>query len=215
MRTDPLLGTAMARCPLVAILRGVRPDEVVAIADALVAEGFTMIEVPLNSPDPLASIAALAGRYPAPVLIGAGTVLTVAQVEQVRAAGGQLIVSPNTDAAVIAAARAADMVSLPGYFTPSEAFAALAAGASGLKLFPAEAATAAVLKAHRAVLPREAPVFVVGGVTSDAMAYWRDAGAQGFGLGSALYAPGLGVAEIGARARQFRSAASRMSLTSP
>ena len=138
---------ALARCPLIAILRGIRPEEVVAIADVLVEEGFTLIEVPLNSPDPLASIAAIAQRYPASVLVGAGTVLTVTQVAQVTATGARLIVSPNTEVAVIAATVAAGQISLPGYFTTSEAFAAIAAGASGLKLFPAEAATPSVLKA--------------------------------------------------------------------
>ncbi len=180
----------MARCPLVAILRGVTPAEVVAIADVLVGKGFTLIEVPLNSPDPLASIAALAGCYPALVLVGAGTVLTVEQVGQVAATGARLIISSNTDTAVIAASAAAGLVSLPGYFTPSEAFAALAAGASGLQLFPAEAATPGVSKAQHAVIPRDVPLLVVGGFKHDAMAPWRAAGAHGFGLGIALYAAG-------------------------
>lgn len=193
----------MARCPLIAILRGVRPDEVVGIADVLVEEGFALIEVPLNSPDPFASIAALAGRYPAPVLTGAGTVLSVAQVDQVRAAGGDLVIAPNTDPAVIAAAVAAGAIALPGFFTPSEAFAAIAAGASGLKLFPAEAASPAVLKAHRAVLPRNLPVFVVGGIQPESMAPWQQAGAQGFGIGSSLYAPGKSAEDVRASARSF------------
>lgn len=206
MYPDPRLTAAMARCPLVAILRGIRPDEVVAIADVLVEEGFSLIEVPLNSPDPLASIAAIAGRYPSPVLIGAGTVLTVKQVHQVAAAGGQLVISPNTDLGVIAAAVAGGLIALPGYFTPSEAFAALGAGASGLKLFPAEAASPAVVKAQRAVLPSNAPVFVVGGIQPAAMASWHAAGAQGFGLGSALYTSGRTVAEVSASAKLFISA---------
>lgn len=202
------LAAAMAVCPLIAILRGVKPDEVVAIADVLVEEGFTLIEVPLNSPDPFASIAALVGRYPAPVLVGAGTVLTVEHVQQVAATGAQLVISPNTDVAVIAAAAEAGLVSLPGYFTPSEAFAALKAGATGLKLFPAEAASPAVLKAQRAVIPRDVPLFVVGGVSPDTMAPWRKVGAQGFGLGSALYAAGARVTSVRAAARAFVTASS-------
>jgi len=193
----------MARCPLVAILRGVRPEEIEGIADALVEAGFSMIEVPLNSPDPLASIARIAGRYGDDVLIGAGTVLSTDQVEAVRGVGGRLIVSPNTNAAVIAASAAAGLVSLPGYATPSEAFAAIEAGASGLKLFPAEAASPAVLRAHRAVLPRDMAVLVVGGITPETMAPWLDSGAQGFGLGSALYKPGDAPAAVGERARRF------------
>lgn len=206
MHPDTDLAAAMAQCPLVAILRGVRPDEIVAIADVLVEEGFTLIEVPLNSPDPLTSIATLVGRYPAPVMVGAGTVLTVEQVAQVAATGAKLIISPNTNTEVIAASAAAGLTSLPGYFTPSEAFAALAAGASGLKLFPAEAATPAVLKAQRAVLPRDVPVLVVGGITPETMAPWRAVGAQGFGLGSALYATGLSAEDVRQRARAFRQA---------
>lgn len=203
MPSHPELDAAMAVTPLIAILRGVRPDDIVAIADTLVEAGFTMIEVPLNSPDPLVSIAAISRRYPAPVLVGAGTVLSVEQVTDVAAAGGRLIVSPNTDPAVIAASAAAGLVSLPGYFTPSEAFAAVAAGASGLKLFPAEAASPAVLGAHRAVLPKNLPLFVVGGIEPDAMAPWRAAGANGFGIGSALYVPGLAVHAVCERADAF------------
>lgn len=208
MHADADLAAAMAHCPLIAILRGVRPSEVVAIADVLVEEGFAMIEVPLNSPDPLASITALVGRYPAPVLVGAGTVLSVEQVGQVAATGARLVISPNTAPAVIAATAAAGLVSLPGYFTPSEAFAALAAGASGLKLFPAEAAAPAVLKAQRAVLPRDLPLFVVGGVKPDGMAAWRAAGAQGFGLGSALYTAGARPDSVRDAARAFVRASS-------
>lgn len=208
MHADADLAAAMAHCPLIAILRGVRPAEVVAIADVLVEEGFAMIEVPLNSPDPFASITALVGRYPAPVLVGAGTVLSVEQVGQVAATGARLVISPNTDPAVIAATAAAGLVSLPGYFTPSEAFAALAAGASGLKLFPAEAAAPAVLKAQRAVLPRDLPLFVVGGVKPDGLAAWRAAGAQGFGLGSALYTAGARADSVREAARAFVRASS-------
>ena len=197
---------ALAAMPLVAILRGVQPDAVEAIGEELVGAGFTLIEVPLNSPDPFRSVERLARRFAGRALIGAGTVLTVADLNRVRDAGGQMVISPNTDPAVIRASVEAGMASLPGYFTPSEAFAALAAGASALKLFPAEAATPAVLKAQRAVLPREIPILVVGGVTPDRMASWRAAGADGFGLGSALYAPGRTAAEVGASAAEFVSA---------
>ena len=196
-------GAAMARCPLVAILRGVRPEEIEGIADALVEAGFSMIEIPLNSPDPLISIGRIANRYGDDVLIGAGTVLSVEQVEAVRGAGGRVIVSPNTNVAVIAASAAAGLVSLPGYATPSEAFSAIAAGASGLKLFPAEAASPAVLRAQRAVLPADMAVLVVGGITPETMAPWLGSGAQGFGLGSALYKPGDAPAIVGERARHF------------
>ena len=201
------LAAAMARCPLVAILRGVTPHEVEDIAAALVDAGFAIIEVPLNSPDPFASIERLARRFGDAALIGAGTVLDAGEVRSVREAGGTLIVSPNSDTHVIAAASDAGMVTLPGYFTPSEGFAALKAGATGLKLFPAEASTPAVLKAHRAVLPRDTPVLVVGGITPETMAPWRGAGADGFGLGSALYKPGRTAAEVGAAARAFVAAA--------
>ncbi|MGF7148813.1 2-dehydro-3-deoxyphosphogalactonate aldolase [Sphingomonas zeicaulis] len=195
--------TAFAACPLVAILRGVKPDEVEAIGDALVDAGFTLIEVPLNSPDPLVSIAALAKRLAGRALVGAGTVLTPAQVGEVAAAGGQLIVSPNTNAAVIEATVAAGMVSLPGCFTPTEAFAALAAGAHGLKFFPAEAMSPGVLKAQLAVLPRDVPKLVVGGIAPTNMGPWHAAGAHGYGLGSALFKPGLDAAAVGANARAF------------
>ena len=207
MTPKETLAAAMARCPLVAILRGVTPHEVEDIAAALLEAGFSMIEVPLNSPDPFVSIERLARRFGEDALIGAGTVLDTAQVRSVREAGGTLIVSPNTDAHVIAAAAEAEMVTLPGYFTPSEGFAALKAGATGLKLFPAEAATPAVLKAQRAVLPRETPVLVVGGITPENMTPWRDVGADGFGLGSALYKPGRTAAEVGVAARAFITAA--------
>jgi len=201
-----MLAAAMARCPLVAILRGVEPHEVEAVTEALIDAGFSMIEVPLNSPDPLTSIERLARRFGDDALIGAGTVLDTTQVRAVHEAGGRLIVSPNTDAAVIAASAEAGMVALPGYFSPSEAFTALKAGATGLKLFPAEAAIPAVLKAQRAVLPRDVPVLVVGGVTPHNMAPWQAAGANGFGIGSALYAPGRTAAAVGEAAAKFVSA---------
>lgn len=201
--TVPTFAEAFAACPLVAILRGVKPDEVEAIGDALVEAGFTLIEVPLNSPDPLVSIAALAKRLAGRALVGAGTVLTPAQVAEVAAAGGQIIVSPNTNPAVIEATVAAGMISLPGCFTPTEAFAALAAGAHGLKFFPAEAMSPGVLKAQLAVLPRDVPKLVVGGIAPTNMGPWHAAGAHGYGLGSALFKPGLDAAAVGANARAF------------
>jgi 2-dehydro-3-deoxyphosphogalactonate aldolase len=206
MTAKQTLAAAMARCPLVAILRGIEPHEAESVAGVLIDAGFAMIEVPLNSPDPLASIEALARRFGGDALIGAGTVLDAGQARAVREAGGRLIVSPNVNPDVIAASAEAGMVTLPGYFTPSEAFVALKAGATGLKLFPAEAATPAILKAQRAVLPRETPVLVVGGINPDNLAPWREAGANGFGLGSALYKPGRGAAEVGAAAAAFIAA---------
>jgi 2-dehydro-3-deoxyphosphogalactonate aldolase len=206
MTARQLLDTALARCPLVAILRGIEPHEAEAIAGALIDAGFSMIEVPLNSPDPLTSIEAIARRFGGDAVIGAGTVLDTSQVRAVRDAGGTLIVSPNTDPQVISSAAGAGMVVLPGYFTPSEGFAALKAGATGLKLFPAEAATPAVLKAQRAVLPRGTPVLVVGGIAPDNMTPWRDAGAAGFGLGSALYKPGRSAADVASAAAAFVAA---------
>jgi 2-dehydro-3-deoxyphosphogalactonate aldolase len=197
------LDAAITRCPLIAILRGVRPDEIDGVSDVLVEAGFSMMEIPLNSPDPLNSISRLAKRHGRSTLVGAGTVLDGDQVEAVVAAGGRMIISPNTNVDVISSAVARGVVSLPGYFTPTEALSALAAGASGLKLFPAEAVTPAVLKAHRAVLPRDTPIFAVGGVTPDLMHAWLTAGATGFGLGSALYRPGVTPAEVSTAARRF------------
>jgi 2-dehydro-3-deoxyphosphogalactonate aldolase len=193
----------MAQCPLVAIIRGVTPDEAEAIGAALWEAGIRIIEVPLNSPDPLTSIGRLASALGERALVGAGTVLEPAQVAQVREAGGRLIVSPNTHPPVIEATSAAGMISLPGYFTPSEAFDALRAGADGLKLFPAEGATPAVVKGQKAVLPKDLPLLVVGGIAPDNMQPWLDAGADGFGLGSGLYKPGQSAEETGAKARAY------------
>lgn len=192
--------------PLIAILRGLTPEEAPAICEALAAAGFGLIEVPLNSPQPLDSIAQLASAHPQ-ALVGAGTVLTVAQVRDVHAAGGQLIVSPNFDAAVVREAVALGMVCLPGIATPTEAFGALQAGAHGLKLFPAEAASPAVLKAMLAVLPAGTLMVPVGGITPQNMAPWLAAGAHGFGLGSALYRPGKSAAAVRADATAFAAAA--------
>ena len=198
--------TYLEECPLVAIIRGVRPDEAEAIGGALYEGGIRIIEVPLNSPDPLESIARLSARIGDRALVGAGTVLQVEQVESVRAAGGQLIVSPSANPSVIAATAAAGMLSCPGYFTPTEAFTALDAGAHSLKLFPAEAASPAVLKAMRAVLPADLPILVVGGVTPQGMPAWLAAGATGFGLGSGVYRPGQSPAETVEKARTYVAA---------
>jgi 2-dehydro-3-deoxyphosphogalactonate aldolase len=192
-----------AACPLVAIIRGVTPDEAEAVGEAIFEAGIRIIEVPLNSPEPLKSIELLARRLGDRALIGAGTVLDPAQVGDVKAAGGQLIVSPNTTPGVIAATAAAGLVSCPGYFTPSEAFAAIAAGAHALKLFPAEAATPAVVKAQRAVLPKDVPILVVGGVKPDLMSAWLEAGADGFGLGSGVFKPGNSVAQVLENSRAY------------
>ncbi|WP_019515608.1 2-dehydro-3-deoxy-6-phosphogalactonate aldolase [Sphingomonas sp. Mn802worker] len=194
---------AFAALPLVAILRGVTPDTVEGVGEELLAAGFTLIEVPLNSPNPFTSIERLARRFGDHALFGAGTVLNVADVARVQDAGGGMVISPNTNLSVIAATAAAGMASLPGYFTPSEAFAALDAGATALKLFPAEAASPAVLKAQRAVLPKHVPVLTVGGITPDNMTPWREAGANGFGLGSALYRVGSTPAQVRAAADAF------------
>ena len=192
--------------PLVAILRGLAPDEAAATGRAIVAAGFRVLEVPLNSPQPLDSIARLAEALGADVLVGAGTVMTPAQVDAVANAGGRLIVMPHADTAVIRAAKAAGLLCMPGVATPTEAFAALAAGADGLKLFPAEQLSPAVLKAWRAVLPRTVPVLPVGGIAPDTMAPWIAAGAAGFGIGSALYAPGRSLDDTTQRARAFAQA---------
>lgn len=193
-------------CPLVAILRGITPDETEAIGEALTEAGFGIVEVPLNSPDPLKSIERLATRLGERALVGAGTVSAAAEIRAIRDAGGTLVVSPHADEAVIAATVEAGMISLPGFFTPSEAFAAMRAGAHALKLFPAEGASPAMLKALRAVLPAEIPVLPVGGITPPLMETWLAAGAAGFGLGSALYKPGLSAAEVRRRAAGFIAA---------
>ena len=197
--------SAVRTLPLVAILRGLRPDEAVAVGTALVSTGWQLIEVPLNSPQPLDSIAALTAALPN-TLIGAGTVLTVADVQRVHAAGGRLIVSPNFNPEVVRETVRLGMVSLPGVITPSEAFAALQAGASGLKLFPAEQISPAVVKALRAVLSASTLLLPVGGIGLRNMGAWQAAGASGFGIGSALYKPGMSAAEVEANAIEFIAA---------
>ncbi|TFZ07748.1 2-dehydro-3-deoxy-6-phosphogalactonate aldolase [Ramlibacter humi] len=193
---------AFAACPLVAILRGLRPEEAVDVGRALVDAGFRLLEVPLNSPDPLRSIAALSRAFPQ-AMVGAGTVLRRQEVGPIQAAGGRLIVAPNFSAAVVQETRELGLACLPGVATPTEAFAALDAGATGLKLFPAEAIPPAAVKAMRAVLPRGVRLLPVGGIAADNMAEYRAAGADGFGIGSALFKPGLSAAEVGLRAQAF------------
>ena len=186
---------AFRKLPLIAILRGITPAEAPSIGDALVNVGFGMLEVPLNSPDPLVSINLLAKQHPE-ALVGAGTVLTPAQVREVHAVGGELIVSPNFDEDVVREAVRLGLVCLPGVMTPTEAFAALAAGAHGLKLFPAELASPAVAKALLAVLPAGTLLLPVGGITPGNMAAWRAAGAQGFGIGGSLYHSGKSASAV-------------------
>lgn len=202
-RTGPhgaALAPWLARCPLVAILRGVRPAEAEAIAAALEEAGIAIVEVPLNSPDPLDSIARLARRFGDRLLIGAGTVMRPAEVDSVARAGGRLLVTPHAAPDLVRTAKGLGMLAVPGFFTPAEAFSLLDAGADGLKLFPAEAASPAVLKALRAVLPPDVPVLPVGGIGADTMRPWREAGAAGFGIGSSIYRPGDDAAAVRTKA---------------
>lgn len=203
MSASELLHRYLDQCPLVAIIRGVTPGEAEAIGEVIHEAGIRIIEVPLNSPDPLQSIERLAKRFGEEMLVGAGTVLEPGDVGRVWDAGGRLIVSPETNVEVIAATAAIDLVSSPGYFTPSEAFAAIRAGATALKLFPAEAASPAMLKAQLAVIPNEVPTLVVGGVKPDSMRPWLEAGATGFGLGGGLYQPGQSAAATLDKARAY------------
>ena len=196
----------LAACPLIAIVRGMRPDEADAVGEALFEAGIRIIEVPLNSPDPLSSIARLSALFAGRATIGAGTVLDPLDVARIADVGGRIIVSPGADPDVIAATVAAGLVSAPGYFTPTEAFAALKAGAHALKLFPAEAASPSVLKAQRAVLPKHVPILMVGGITPANMRNYLAAGANGFGLGSGLYSPGRSAADVAERARSYVAA---------
>ncbi|WP_158812649.1 2-dehydro-3-deoxy-6-phosphogalactonate aldolase [Methylocapsa sp. S129] len=201
---------AMATLPLVAILRGITPAESPAILRALVGEGFLLIEAPLNSPEPYESIRAMRAIAPPEALVGAGTVKTPSEVEAVATAGGDLIVMPHADVAIIAAAKARGLIALPGVATPTEAFAALGAGADGLKAFPAEMITPSIVKAWRAVIPASVPIMPVGGITPDNMAPYLAAGANGFGLGSALYRPGDSAARVAEKAAAFVAAWRRL-----
>ena len=206
MTPADVLRAHLGLCPLVAIVRGVTPDEAEAVGRAIFAAGIRIIELPLNSPDPLVSIRRLSAALGGEALIGAGTVLEPGQVAEVKAAGGRLIVSPDCNPAVIGAAAAAGLISCPGYLTPSEAFSALRAGAHGLKMFPAEAASPALLTAQLAVIPRDVPIIVVGGIKPGNMQPWLDAGAAGLGLGGGLYAAGQSADETHARARAYIAA---------
>jgi 2-dehydro-3-deoxyphosphogalactonate aldolase len=192
--------------PYVAVLRGITPEETPGVGDALFAAGFRILEVTLNSPRPFESITLLARRFGTQALIGAGTVIDPADVARVDAAGGRLIVMPHADLAVVRAAKRQQMTCLPGVATPTEAFAALAAGADGLKMFPAEALPPAALKAWRAVLPRDTLVFAVGGMKPDTLAPYWAAGASGFGTGSNLYRPGASLAEVTVAAAAYAEA---------
>ena len=201
-----MLKKYLAELPLIAILRGVTPQEIVAVGRVLYEAGFRVIEIPLNSPQPLESIQLLSRALGDDCLVGAGTVLNEQQVSAVAQAGGRLVVSPNANGAVIRASKLAGMASAPGVATPSEGFAALEAGADALKLFPAEQLAPAVLKAWRAVFPADLPMLPVGGVTPDSMVSYVQAGANGFGLGSALYKPGLDLEQLASNAKAFASA---------
>jgi 2-dehydro-3-deoxyphosphogalactonate aldolase len=205
MTTDPSFEAALRASPLIAILRGVRPEEAVAVGQVLVDAGFRIIEVPLNSPQPLQSIRALSRAFPQ-VMVGAGTVLRRTDVGPVQAAGGKLILAPNFSPDVVAEARDLAMACLPGVMTPTEAFAALDAGATGLKLFPAELLGPPAVRALRAVLPAGALVLPVGGVRPDNVRAWLDAGADGLGIGSALYQPGMDIVQLRERALAFMAA---------
>jgi 2-dehydro-3-deoxyphosphogalactonate aldolase len=196
--------------PLVAILRGVRPDEAVDIGEVLVEAGFRIIEVPLNSPDPIDSIARFAKRFGSEVLIGAGTVIDGQNVARVADAGGRLVVLPHADERVVESAKARGLFAVPGFATPTEAFKMIEAGADALKLFPAEANPPNVLRALRAVLPRDIPVMPVGGITWQNMADYWQAGADGFGLGSALFKPGNSPTQVASSAQAFRAALEKL-----
>ena len=190
-------------CPLIAILRGVEPKEVIAIAEVLVDSGFKIIEVPMNSPEPLESIRLLSKKFSGDALIGAGTVINPTLVQGISKAGGRLIVMPHAGGDVVRAAKSRGMIVVPGFATVTEAFAMIEAGADGLKLFPAEASGPPVLRAMRAVLPKTMPILPVGGISPEKMASYFAAGSDGFGLGSALYKPGMSAGEVGMNAGRF------------
>ena len=205
MKTSLDFKNALAQLPLIAILRGIEPEQALPIGQVLVDAGWCILEVPLNSPKPLQSIAALRARL-AHCVIGAGTVMDAQQVRDVHSAGGHLIVSPHFDPLVVAEAKRLGMIALPGVATPSEAFAALRCQADGLKVFPAEMVQPAVLKAWCAVLPTHTPLFPVGGINPENMAAYRSAGAKGFGIGSALFKPGMNADAVHQQAIRFRLA---------
>ena len=200
---------ANASLPLVAVLRGIKPAEAEALASTLYESGFRLLEVPLNSPDPFASIAAIRRRLPKDAIVGAGTVLAVDQVIELKICGGEAVFMPHSDLAVVRAAKAAGLLCVPGVATPNEAFAALAAGADALKLFPGEMITPKVLKAIRVVLAQGTRLIPFGGITPETMKPYIDAGAAGFGLGSALYKPGMDGVELARRAQSFVAAWAR------
>jgi 2-dehydro-3-deoxyphosphogalactonate aldolase len=200
------LASWLARCPLVAILRGVRPDEAETVGEALTTAGFVIIEVPLNSPAAFDSIGRLVRAYGDQALIGAGTVLDPADIARVKEAGGRLIVMPHGDPAIIRAAKMAGLLCVPGVATPTEAFAALAAGADALKLFPADIMPPAMVKAWRAVLPKSTLLLVVGGITPEKMSGYLAAGANGFGTGSQLFQPGCEIAALRKQAERYMAA---------
>lgn len=203
MSASELFDLHFRQCPLIGIIRGVTPDDAQATARALYEGGIRIIEVPLNSPEPLKSISTIADALGDDALVGAGTVLNVGDVQKVHQAGGRLVVSPNMNPEVIKATVAAGMVSCPGAFTPTEAFAALEAGATVIKLFPAEGASPKVVKAMRAVLPKDLTLLIVGGVTPESMRGWLDAGANGFGLGGGLYKPGQSPEQTLSKAKAY------------
>jgi len=196
----------LARCPLVAILRGLTPEEAVPVGEALVHAGILVLEVPMNSPEPIESIRRLAQHFGDRALVGAGTVMTTAQIGEIAGAGGRLIVTPHADAELVRFARTRGLLTAPGFFTPAEAFALLAAGADALKLFPAEAASPAVLRALLAVLPKGTAVLPVGGMSAETIGPWRAAGAAGFGIGSSLYKPGDAAGIVAERAKTLVAA---------
>ncbi|MDR3535814.1 MAG: 2-dehydro-3-deoxy-6-phosphogalactonate aldolase [Acetobacteraceae bacterium] len=200
------LNRFLSRCPLVAILRGIQPHEVEPVAATLEARGIAIIEVPLNSPEPLESIARLARGFGDRLLIGAGTVMTAEQVAAIAEAGGRLIVTPHADPVVVRAAKRHGLLAVPGFFTPAEAFAMLAAGADALKLFPAEGGSPAMLRALRAVLPSGTAVLPVGGIDASNILAWRTAGAAGFGIGSSIYKPGDSPEIVDAKAQALVAA---------
>ena len=201
---------ALATLPLVAILRGLRPDEALGVGEMLIRAGFKVLEVPLNSPDPFDSIQAMAQAFKGRAIVGAGTVLNVPDVERLAKVGGQICISPNTNGDVIRAAKAHDLISFPAFFTATEAFAAVDAGADALKLFPAELAGPAGLKALKAVLPKTMPVFPVGGVTADNMHTYLEVGAKGFGIGTAVFKPGDSAEVVYKKAKTFTDAWARL-----